>query len=71
MKKVETSQRGHLKTSAITNLISVEMNHPVACFQRSSLLTPELLKLAKGATMASLSGEASFVPDDAMEDAAV
>ena len=69
VKKVETSQRGHLKTSTTTNLISV--NHPVACFQSSSLLTPELLKLAKGATMASLSGEASVVPDDAMEDAAV
>ena len=49
----------------------MKMNHPVACFQRSSLLTLELLKLAKGATMASLSGEASVVPDDTMEDAAV
>ena len=55
--KVETDQRGSMKASTVTNLISVKMNTDSACYdsEAEGLFTSELLKSAKSATMRSLS----------------
>ena len=53
--KVETDQRGSLKASTVTDLISVKMNTDSACYDSGGLFTSALLKSAKSATMRSLS----------------
>lgn len=61
VKKIETSQRGHLLPTATCDLISCKYNNPVGCFDSAPLMTSEALKRAKGATMASLSAWSAAV----------
>ena len=71
VKKIETSQRSHLKAETTSNLISCKYNNPAACFEGSSLMTPAFLKRANVATTASLATSVSGARDaaDAGEEA--
>lgn len=69
VKKIETSQRGHLKPETTCNLISCKYNHPTPCFESTDLMTTDFLTAAKRATMESLRPAAALTEEAAVEDA--